>query len=248
MQPGTFQPARGIVKLRTCGLPNDISPAEEMIVACGFPNINDVAMTWRRTTRKQDTMPFTRPHPSWWRFDWHENFNKARAYIIQQLSHGSTAIQPAQPLYIPWPIVSNSSPSQTNMFSKLSIVVASVLITLAAATGTPPPPVTCPTSPSVATVLSPPTVMQPLPPPSRRRDLTGLDVPVGLSCSPVTIVGNNCGSTTVVCNAPSRRGALSSRSTASCHSLRGGTTLGKIVRGFGSGLFVLFWMYFYVGP
>jgi hypothetical protein len=36
----------------------------------------------------------------------HENFNKARAYIIQQLSHGSTAIQPAQPLYIPWLIVS----------------------------------------------------------------------------------------------------------------------------------------------
>jgi hypothetical protein len=37
---------------------------------------------------------------------WHENFNKARAYIIQQLSHGLTAIQPAQPLYIPWLIAS----------------------------------------------------------------------------------------------------------------------------------------------
>ncbi|KAJ7807033.1 hypothetical protein B0H13DRAFT_2386693 [Mycena leptocephala] len=37
-------------------------------------------------------------------------------------------------------------------------------------------------------------------------DLTGLDVPVGLSCSPVTIVGNNCGNTTVVCNAPNRSG------------------------------------------
>ncbi|KAJ7260715.1 fungal hydrophobin, partial [Mycena rebaudengoi] len=34
-------------------------------------------------------------------------------------------------------------------------------------------------------------------------DLTGLDVPIGLSCSPIT-VGNNCGSTTVTCAAPEK--------------------------------------------
>ncbi|KAJ7912723.1 hypothetical protein B0H13DRAFT_1874565 [Mycena leptocephala] len=33
-------------------------------------------------------------------------------------------------------------------------------------------------------------------------DLTGLNVPVGLSCSPITVVGNNCGSTSVTCDAP----------------------------------------------
>ncbi|KAJ7606079.1 hypothetical protein FB45DRAFT_1140235 [Roridomyces roridus] len=33
-------------------------------------------------------------------------------------------------------------------------------------------------------------------------DLTGLDVPVGLSCSPITVVGNNCGGTSVTCDAP----------------------------------------------
>ncbi|KAJ7469683.1 hypothetical protein FB451DRAFT_1400508 [Mycena latifolia] len=33
-------------------------------------------------------------------------------------------------------------------------------------------------------------------------DLAGLDVPIGLSCSPTTVVGNNCGGTTVTCDAP----------------------------------------------
>ncbi|KAJ7915246.1 hypothetical protein B0H13DRAFT_2456360 [Mycena leptocephala] len=204
MQPGTFQPARGIVKLRTCGLPNDISPAEEMIVACGFPNINDVAHDVEAYHKETG---YNALHETLIRrgggLIGHENFNKARAYIIQQLSHGSTAIQPAQPLYIPWPIVSNSSPSQTNMFSKLSIVVASVLITLAAATGTPPPPVTCPTSPQCCdSVVSSNSDAASAAALLAGVDLTGLDVPVGLSCSPVTIVGNNCGSTTVVCNSP----------------------------------------------
>ncbi|KAJ7799420.1 fungal hydrophobin [Mycena olivaceomarginata] len=81
------------------------------------------------------------------------------------------------------------------MFSKQSIAVASVLITLAAAipTGTPPPPVTPPTSPhtaasAVAALLG--------------LDLTGLDVLVGLSCSPITVIGNNCGGTSVTCDAP----------------------------------------------
>ncbi|KAJ7908670.1 hypothetical protein B0H13DRAFT_2016198 [Mycena leptocephala] len=66
-----------------------------------------------------------------------------------------------------------------------------------------PPPVTTPTSPqccssvvssssdsasSVASLLG--------------LDLTGIDVPVGLSCSPITVIGNNCGGTTVTCDAP----------------------------------------------
>ncbi|KAJ7913751.1 fungal hydrophobin [Mycena leptocephala] len=63
------------------------------------------------------------------------------------------------------------------MFSKLSVVVTSVLITLAAAMPWDTPP-------------------------HRGFCLTGLDVPVGLSCSPITVVGNNCGSTTVTCDAP----------------------------------------------
>ncbi|KAF7346992.1 Hydrophobin 2 [Mycena venus] len=68
------------------------------------------------------------------------------------------------------------------MFSKLSIIVASVLITLAAA---------IPNGASaVAALLG--------------IDLTGLNVPIGLSCSPITLIGNNCGSTTVTCDAPEK--------------------------------------------
>ncbi|KAJ7612626.1 hydrophobin 2 [Roridomyces roridus] len=91
------------------------------------------------------------------------------------------------------------------MFSKLSILTTSVLITLAAA------------SPWTTTISS-------VPPPTSDQccssvessnsdaaskvlallgiDLNGLDVPVGLSCSPITVIGNNCGGTTVTCDAP----------------------------------------------
>ncbi|KAJ7053487.1 fungal hydrophobin [Mycena amicta] len=33
-------------------------------------------------------------------------------------------------------------------------------------------------------------------------DLSGLNVPIGLSCSPITVLGNNCGGTTVNCESP----------------------------------------------
>ncbi|KAF7305695.1 Hydrophobin 2 [Mycena chlorophos] len=33
-------------------------------------------------------------------------------------------------------------------------------------------------------------------------DLSGLNVPIGLSCSPITIIGNNCGGTVVNCDSP----------------------------------------------
>ncbi|KAJ7454213.1 fungal hydrophobin [Mycena latifolia] len=89
------------------------------------------------------------------------------------------------------------------MFSKLSVIATSVLITLAAARPWDTPPVTPPTSnqccnsvqssssSSVAAVAA-----------LLGLDLSGLDVPVGLGCSPITLVGNNCGGTTVTCDAP----------------------------------------------
>ncbi|KAJ7303069.1 fungal hydrophobin [Mycena albidolilacea] len=91
------------------------------------------------------------------------------------------------------------------MFSKLSVAVASVLITLAAATptGTPPPPVTTPSSPQCCASVVPSTSAAASAVAALiGLDLSGLDVPVGLSCSPITVGGNNCGSTTVTCDAP----------------------------------------------
>ncbi|KAJ7149702.1 hydrophobin [Mycena filopes] len=88
------------------------------------------------------------------------------------------------------------------MFSKLFVV--SVLATLATAIpGGKPPPVTPPTSPqccssvesSSSSAVSAVAALLGL-------DLTGLDVPIGLSCSPITVIGNNCGGTTVTCDAP----------------------------------------------
>ncbi|KAJ7184902.1 fungal hydrophobin [Mycena filopes] len=91
------------------------------------------------------------------------------------------------------------------MFSKLSVVVASVLVTLAAAIPTTTPPVTPPDSPQccnsvVTSTSSAASAVAAL----LGLDLTGLDVPIGLSCSPITVVGNNCGSTTVTCDAPDK--------------------------------------------
>ncbi|KAJ7670803.1 fungal hydrophobin [Mycena polygramma] len=93
------------------------------------------------------------------------------------------------------------------MFSKLSVVVVSALITLAAAIpgGTPPPPVTPPSSPQCcssveSTSSSAVSAVAAL----LGLDLSGLDVPIGLSCSPITVIGNNCGGTTVNCDAPEK--------------------------------------------
>ncbi|KAJ7495587.1 hypothetical protein FB451DRAFT_1478535 [Mycena latifolia] len=35
-------------------------------------------------------------------------------------------------------------------------------------------------------------------------NLSGLNVPIALGCSPITIIGNNCGGTEVVCDAPEK--------------------------------------------
>ncbi|KAF7288909.1 Hydrophobin 2 [Mycena indigotica] len=38
-------------------------------------------------------------------------------------------------------------------------------------------------------------------------DLGGANIPIGLSCSPITVIGNNCGGTTVTCEAPQKEWA-----------------------------------------
>ncbi|KAJ7610404.1 hydrophobin [Roridomyces roridus] len=91
------------------------------------------------------------------------------------------------------------------MFSKLSIVVTSVLITLAAASpwtttiSSVPPPTSdqCCESVQSSDTSAASAVLALL-----GIDLNGLTVPVGLSCSPITVIGNNCGGTTVTCDAP----------------------------------------------
>ncbi|KAJ7469620.1 fungal hydrophobin [Mycena latifolia] len=91
------------------------------------------------------------------------------------------------------------------MFSKLSVVVTSVLITLAAAIPTTTPPVTAPSSnqccssvqSSSSSAVSAVAALLGL-------DLSGLNVPIGLGCSPITVIGNNCGGTSVTCDAPEK--------------------------------------------
>ncbi|KAJ7477962.1 POH2 hydrophobin [Mycena galericulata] len=86
------------------------------------------------------------------------------------------------------------------MFAKLSVVVTS---TLAAAIPNNPPPVTPPTSDQCCdSVVSSSSTAASVVAALLGLDLTGLDIPVGLSCSPITVIGNNCGGTTVVCDAP----------------------------------------------
>ncbi|KAJ7238289.1 hypothetical protein B0H12DRAFT_1237965 [Mycena haematopus] len=95
------------------------------------------------------------------------------------------------------------------MFSKISVVVVSVLVTLAAAIPNTVPPVTPPTSNqccssvqnSDSSAVSAVAALLGL-------DLSGLNVPVGLSCSPITVIGNNCGGTEVTCDAPQAGGLI----------------------------------------
>ncbi|KAJ6486679.1 hypothetical protein C8R45DRAFT_995505 [Mycena sanguinolenta] len=97
------------------------------------------------------------------------------------------------------------------MSSKLSVAVASVIFILAAAmpNGTPPPPFTPPTSdqccssimPSNSTEVSLIASLLDL-------DLSGLDVPVGISCSPIALLGDDwdddceLGGMPLICDAP----------------------------------------------
>ncbi|KAJ7437560.1 fungal hydrophobin [Mycena galericulata] len=89
------------------------------------------------------------------------------------------------------------------MFSKPPLVVVYVFMYLAAATPNTTPPVTPPTSSQCCnSVVSSSSTAASAVAALLGLDLDGLDVPVGLSCSPITVGGNNCGSTTVVCDAP----------------------------------------------
>ncbi|KAJ7128648.1 hypothetical protein C8R44DRAFT_873344 [Mycena epipterygia] len=80
-----------------------------------------------------------------------------------------------------------------------------MLITLAAATPNTTPPVTTPTSnqccssvqSSSSSAVSAVAALLGL-------DLSGLNVPIGLGCSPITVIGNNCGGTQVTCDAPEK--------------------------------------------
>ncbi|KAJ7271486.1 fungal hydrophobin [Mycena rebaudengoi] len=92
------------------------------------------------------------------------------------------------------------------MFSKFSIAVTSVLITLAAATSTARnvvPPVSTPNIPlRCDSVVSSPSAAASAVGAVLGLDLSGLNVDVGLGCSPITVIGNNCGSKSVTCDAP----------------------------------------------
>ncbi|KAK7017687.1 hydrophobin 2 [Favolaschia claudopus] len=91
------------------------------------------------------------------------------------------------------------------MFSKISVLATMALITLAAASPTNTPPVTPPTSPQCcSSVVSSTSSVASLVAALVGIDLSGLNVPIGLSCSPITVIGNNCGSTTVTCDAPEK--------------------------------------------
>ncbi|KAJ7113215.1 hypothetical protein C8R44DRAFT_882220 [Mycena epipterygia] len=89
------------------------------------------------------------------------------------------------------------------MFSKLSLIATSVLITLAAASPWTTPPVTPPTSPQCCSSVQLSSSSEA----SDVADLLGLDLSgllvfVGLSCTPITVIGINCGGTSVICDAP----------------------------------------------
>ncbi|KAJ7281058.1 fungal hydrophobin [Mycena rebaudengoi] len=79
------------------------------------------------------------------------------------------------------------------MFSKLSVIVTSALIALAAASPTARAVIPATIVQGVASILG--------------LDLSGLNVPIGLGCSPLTLIGNNCGDTTVNCAAPAQQWA-----------------------------------------
>ncbi|KAJ6518293.1 hydrophobin [Mycena vitilis] len=91
------------------------------------------------------------------------------------------------------------------MFSKLSLIVPAMLVSLAAASpwGSPPPPVVPPTSNQCCSSVQAANSVAALAAAALALvDLTGISVPIGLDCSPLTLIGNNCGGTKVECDAP----------------------------------------------
>ncbi|KAJ7209076.1 fungal hydrophobin [Mycena haematopus] len=88
------------------------------------------------------------------------------------------------------------------MFTKLSIVVTSVLITLAAAIPNSIPVTTPSSDQCCASVVDSSSTAAGAVLATLGIDLGDIDVPVGLSCSPITVIGNNCGGITTRCDAP----------------------------------------------
>ncbi|KAJ7055290.1 hydrophobin 2 [Mycena amicta] len=89
------------------------------------------------------------------------------------------------------------------MFSKIIAFFAIATLAAAMPNGSPPPPVTPPTSPQCcASVVPASSSAASAVAALVGLDLTGVLVDVGLSCSPITVIGNNCGGTTVNCDAP----------------------------------------------
>ncbi|KAJ7086322.1 fungal hydrophobin [Mycena belliarum] len=89
-------------------------------------------------------------------------------------------------------------------FSKLSTVFTALLVTLAAAAPSAPTSNQCCTSVQDSNSVAVTQVAALL-----GLSLGGLNVPVGLGCSPITVVGNNCGGQKVTCSAPKEQyGAL----------------------------------------
>ncbi|KAJ6571026.1 hydrophobin 2 [Mycena vulgaris] len=88
------------------------------------------------------------------------------------------------------------------MFLKLAVVIASFITLVTSQTV---PPVTPPTSPQCCNAVVPATNTAAMAVAKLLGlDISSLDVDVGLSCTPITVVGNNCGGTTVVCDAPDK--------------------------------------------
>ncbi|KAJ7364718.1 hypothetical protein DFH08DRAFT_799034 [Mycena albidolilacea] len=69
--------------------------------------------------------------------------------------------------------------------------------------GTPLPPVTPPTVPMCCvSVVDGSSLAGSAVGVALGLDITGLSVPLGLSCSPITVVGNNCGGISIICDVP----------------------------------------------
>ncbi|KAJ7898571.1 fungal hydrophobin [Mycena olivaceomarginata] len=88
------------------------------------------------------------------------------------------------------------------MFSKFSVVVASVLVTLAAAIPTSVPITTPDSDQCCASVVDSKSTAAGAVLGLLGIDLGDISIPVGLSCSPITVLGSNCGGITTRCDAP----------------------------------------------
>ncbi|KAJ7898595.1 hydrophobin 2 [Mycena olivaceomarginata] len=88
------------------------------------------------------------------------------------------------------------------MFPKLSLAVTAVLATLAVASPTPSTTTQCCNSVQQSNSAQGASILALL------GVVVDAVVPIGLGCSPITVAGNNCGSTQVTCNSPQSQTGL----------------------------------------